>query len=150
MKRRKFFGRQLGLYLLERGNLVGIALLLAVVLMSLGYRQQSLAWERGWQEAALGAAERDDYKTAQAIWTEREEEENTTNILGVESRLMEQIYPELALARMAAEYEDLNNEYPGSRDILLSLFRLERALGQEQRANDYIEQIKAIDPNTEI
>jgi hypothetical protein len=47
-------------------------------------------------------------------------------------------------------YLKLAVKYPGHRDILLQLARINQQLGDEKMAREYFEQARILDPNNEV
>lgn len=75
---------------------------------------------------------------------------NGQKILGADTELEELVYPEKVLERHIAHYENMNEAYPHDREILVHLSRLYTQLGQKEKAQEYWEQARILDPNNEV
>lgn len=127
--------------------LVGTAMALLVIVSSLasGYvNSPTLGGDR--EEIIREAARRGDYELAQSLYEQRTVN-NEQRVLGADSELEELVYPEKRLEREIAEWEEKLERYPGHRDILLMLAQLYEQGGKSEKAREYWDEARILDPN---
>lgn len=129
---------------------LGIALVLLTVIVSIRTSRTSLVGIRGLREAALHAARAGDYELAQHLWENRSLGENDRLVLGVESELEDLVYPERVVEREITRYETLLLKYPGHRDIYLWLAELNTQVGRIEKAQEFFDLAKELDPNNPV
>ena len=98
------------------------------------------------------AASVGDYATARELWNNQTPIINnqTQEVLGVETELEDQAYPERKVEKRIQELKEKLQDYPEYPDILLEIARLYRAIGNEEAAQEYWEQARILDPNNLI
>ena len=128
---------------------IGVGLVVVAILASSLNVKNSVVGARDLRGVIEKAAERGDYTTASQLWSNQDRVAGNETILGAESELEDKVYPERVVERQIAELEGKLGEYPEHRDILLEISRLYRELGEQEKANDYFEQARILDPNGE-
>ncbi len=128
---------------------IGVGLVVVAILASSLNVKNSVVGARDLRGVIEKAAERGDYTTASQLWSNQDRTAGNESILGAESELEDKVYPERVVERQIAELEGKLGEYPEHRDILLEISRLYRELGEQEKAEDYFEQARVLDPNGE-
>jgi len=108
------------------------------------YTSPTLGSDR--QKIIRAAAARGDYELARKLY---EEDKQTAQVLGAQSDLEELVYPERRLEREIVEWREKLSKYPGNRDILLYLTKLYIQAGDREKAREYWEEARVLDPNGE-
>jgi tetratricopeptide (TPR) repeat protein len=116
------------------------------LLLSWAASKNSLAGARTQNEAIKKAAEQGDYQTAQALYEEMNSG-STEPVLGVMSEIETLVYPERKVEQRISELLLKLEEYPGNREIYLSLAELYSQIGNEESAQEYREKARILDPN---
>lgn len=112
-----------------------------------------MAYVKNYREAIRVAVSAGDYGAAQVLYEQCQVTRCNgalDNVLGVESELEELVYPERVVEREIARYEGLNTTYPGHRDILVTLASLYGQLGQVEKQEYFLEEVRKLDPNNVI
>lgn len=123
-----------------------LPLTVLVVGLSVLTAKNSLVGARNTREAIEVAVKRGDYKTAQELY-EKSKTGKEEKVLGIMSELEEVVYPELVVERKISALQDKLSEYPGNREIYLSLAELYRQIGNTESAAEYREKARILDPN---
>ena len=126
---------------------IGVAIVALVLVGSLLGAKNSVVGVRSTLEVVEKAVEVGDYETARKMY---QASGSTHQVLGAESELENLVYPERVVERRITEVESLLEQYPSHRDILLELSRLYGQLGDQEKAQDYWEQARILDPNNEM
>lgn len=92
------------------------------------------------EEAALQG----DYETARELF------EKNLVVLGRPTELEEKVYPAKILERRIAELERKLIDYPENREIYLMLEVLYGQIENPEKASEYREKARVLDPNSEI
>ncbi len=108
--------------------------LFLVLTISLGQETYSLAGATTIREVVRQAAQQGDYSLAQRLYTG-------------ESGLEDLVYPEKKIDIRITELENKLTIYPGDRDIYLALETLYGERGNQDKANEYREKARILDPN---
>lgn len=142
MKRKESFWNNLEKYgwsVVRRSPLpwawIGVGIVLSIMVISLVYGGQSVVGARNIEQVIGVAARQGDYQTAQKYWSESMGE------------IEDIVYPERKVERRIAELEQKLDEYPGNRQIYLALGELYGELGNSERAEEYREKARILDPN---
>ena len=126
---------------------VGVTILGAMMIAS-GWRgYASVASAQSLSEASLRAVAVGDYETARRLYEGCQQTECQTRVLGAESEIEERLYPERSVERAIQKYEKLLEQYPGHRDLYLTLFELNESIGRSEEAGRYREEARKLDPN---
>lgn len=125
---------------------LGVGLVVILLVGSGLGRKESLVGATSRSEAIKRAAKLGDYQTAAEL-LEQGREIKEDKVLGVESELEEIVYPEMIVWRRIEELEEKLEVYPGSKEIYLMLTSLYLQLGQLERADEYREKARILDPN---
>lgn len=121
-------------------GLVGVVVGFSIVS---GYgKSPTLTGER--REIIEEAAEQGDYQAAEEIYKANVE------VLGTSTELEEKVYPVKALERKIGELEHKLEEYPENREIYLMLEDLYNQMENPEKASEYREKARVLDPNSEI
>ena len=114
---------------------MGIGLVLVVVVSSAVSAKSSVVGATSLAAVVEKAARLGDYQLAQELWNESM------------SGLGDLVYPERKVERRIAELEAKLVEYPGNRQIYLALTELYGQMGNSERADEYREKARILDPN---
>lgn len=117
---------------------IGVGIVLSIMVISMVYGGQSVVGARNIEQVIGVAARNGDYETAQKFWSE--------SMVGLEDK----VYPERKIEFRIAELEQKLDEYPGNRQIYLALGELYGELGNSERAEEYREKARVLDPNNSI
>lgn len=151
MKKDKGFWASLEKYLgkvLERSPLpqhwrwMAIGLVIVVVVNSVVSAKYSVVGVRDMAEVIKLSAERGDYATARDLYDGC----TVSGCQGV-TALEDIVYPERKVERRIEELEAKLLDYPGNREIYHILADLSDQLGREERASEYREKARILDPN---
>jgi len=159
MKKSEGFWRSLEIYTwkvagrspLPYSNLISGLVMVVVVSSLFG---KSLSGARSAEEATRMAASRGDYTLARQLLTNQQTSGASSNlVLGVSTDLPAQagmedlVYPEKVVERRITELEEKLREYPGNRQIYLTLAGLYEQLGNQEKSSEYREKARVLDPN---
>lgn len=114
---------------------IGIGMVLVVVVSSVMSAKNSVVGATSLAAVVEKAARLGDYQLAQELWNE--------SMGGLEDL----VYPERKVERRIAELEAKLVEYPGNRQIYLALTELYGQMGNSERADEYREKARILDPN---
>lgn len=114
---------------------IAVGLIGIVVAVSWLNHGKSVVGARNIEQMVEIAARQGDYQTAQKYWSESMGE------------IEDVVYPERKVERGIAELEAKLTEYPGNREIYLALGELYGQLGNSERAEEYREKARILDPN---
>ena len=131
---------------------LGLGLVALVLVLSRVGGKDSTAGAKNHWEMIEKAASVGDYATARELWNNQTPIINnqTQEVLGVETELEDQAYPERKVEKRIQELKEKLQDYPEYPDILLEIARLYRAIGNEEAAQEYWEQARILDPNNLI
>lgn len=121
---------------------LAMAIIGVVIISSQRAMRGSVASAHDLGEAVERAARVGDYERARKLL-------NYYNIKPLND-LEELAYPERVVEQEIEKYEELLLTYPGSRDIYLVLSQLYAEIGNDERAAEYWESARILDPNNEI
>jgi len=127
---------------------VGLGVVAVVLLASLLNVKNSVAGAENIRQVIEGAASLGDYTTARNLWNNQSSITNN-QILGAESEIEDKVYPERLVERRITELEEKLTEYPENKELYLELSRLHREIGSEEKAQEYFELARILDPNGE-
>lgn len=121
---------------------VGFGLIILIFVTSLGNVKNSVVGAKDMGEVVEIAAKRGDYPTAQKLFNQYTNEplNHLENI----------VYPERVVERRISELEAKLEEYPENKEVLLEVSRLYGEIGNREKAQDYREQARILDPNSSI
>lgn len=106
---------------------------------SWGQVRYSVVGARNVNEVVAKAASLGDYETARKLLNHYTNEPL--------NHLEDLVYPERIVERRIAELEAKLTEYPGNRQIYLALGELYGQLGNGEKADEYRERARILDPN---
>lgn len=134
-----------------RWGWVGVLIVVIVLGMSIasGYFTSSPLFG-GKNEMVRWAARAGDYGLADTLYRQYQLESKEYQVLGAETELEELVYPERKIEHEILKREELLIRYPGYRDLLINLSELYKMAGEQERAAEYWEQARILDPNNEI
>lgn len=124
-----------------------VSILLLVMVISFASHKRSVVGLRSLREVIEKATRVGDYPTAQEAWNKQLLVSSNEQIKGVSSELEDLVFPERAVEREIEKYEQLLEMYPGHRDIYLALAELNERIKNEEKAREYWELAKVLDPN---
>ncbi len=107
----------------------------------------SLAGAYDLREASIKAARVGDYAKAQALWNQQLTITNDQRVLGNMSEEEDLVFPELVVEREIEKYEELLKKHPGHRDLYLVLANLYGQIDEAEKAQNYYELARELDPN---
>jgi len=128
---------------------IAIGLVLTVLLTSLKYAKYSAVGQTTTYDLITKAAQIGDYETAQRLY----ENCKVSQCPDIDEEL---VYPERKLEKRIAELENKLEQYPGNREVYLSLANLYDQLKDErageprpygEMAAEYREKARVLDPN---
>lgn len=145
----KYVGQVLGRSPLPRyWPWVGVALIVVVLLASAWNMKNSTVGVSDLREVISLAAERGDYPLARKLLTKQQTNETIYEpVLGAESGLEDKVYPERVVERRIVELEIKLTEYPENKEIYLILASWYDQLGNAEKASEYREKARILDPN---
>ncbi|MFH1244536.1 MAG: tetratricopeptide repeat protein [bacterium] len=129
---------------------IGVGLVVSVMGTSMINGKNSVVGARDLREVSGKAAERGDYQTAQKLYARCQVTQCHEQVLGAETELEDKIYPEKVVERRVRELETKLEDYPGNKEIFVTLAELYREIGDIERAQEYLEQARVLDPNDPI
>jgi len=88
-----------------------------------------------------------DYKLADTLYRQYRVSGIEYRVLGAESELEDRVYPEKVVERRIAGLEGKLTEYPDNKELYLELSRLYGEIENEERAQEYWERARVLDPN---
>lgn len=149
MKRAVSFWQSLEAYgqqVAERSPLpytwIGIGMVVIVVVASALNTKNSVVGARSIEAVVEKAARLGDYAIAQKLWN------NQSSITN--GQLEDLVYPERVVERRIRELEEKLGEYPENRDIYLMLAELYNQVNNMEKASEYREKARVLDPNDEM
>ena len=126
---------------------VGVASIALVASLTGGYYTSPTLGGQISKTMILRVAQRGDYELAERLLAQYQTRGSKGQILGVESTLEETVNPERKVEREIERVVKLVENYPTSRDLLLYTSRLFSLLGNEEKASEYFEKARVLDPN---
>lgn len=129
---------------------VGVGIAASIIVISWSYSGQTMVGVKNTREAIERTARLGDYELARRLLKEQENKNMEYRILGADSELEELVYPERKVEKEITKYENLNEKYPENRDILLMLSSLYYEIGNVEKAKEFRERARLLDPNNEI
>lgn len=125
---------------------VVVPMIVLILLLSITSAKNSLSNARSTAEAIRAATERGDYQTAKSLY-EKMTGTGKDPVLGLSSELEELVYPERRVEQRISELSLKLEEYPGNREIYLTLAELYSQIGNQEIAQEYREKARILDPN---
>ncbi len=131
--------------------MAGSGLIVVVIIASVLNANSSVVGARDPRELVERAARVGDYESAREMLNVlKSQMTNSQMKQGSESELERLVYPERVIEREIEKYEDLLLTYPGNLEIYLTLSQLHAEIGNDERAAEYRENARILDPNNEI
>lgn len=124
---------------------IGVGVVGIILVMSAQNVKNSVVSARSEREVIEKAVQVGDYQAAERLYSEAAE-----NVLGTESELEKKVYPERVVEKRTTELEQKLEKYPGDKEILLEIARLYGETGNIEKAQEYQEQARILDPNDPI
>lgn len=125
----------------------GVGIMVLVMGASIMSAKTSLAGAYDLREASIKAARVGDYAKAQALWNHQLTITNDQRVLGNMSEEEDLVFPEIVVEREIEKYEELLKKHPGHRDLYLVLANLYGQIDEAEKAQDYYELARELDPN---
>lgn len=126
---------------------VGVGVIVVVISVSWGQARDSVVGARDLREVIERASGRGDYEMARELMKQYTKIPMNQAVLGANSELEDKVYPERVIERRITELETKLTEYPGNREILLTLAAAYGEIGESEKAQIYHEQARILDPN---
>ncbi len=114
---------------------MAVGIVLVVFVGSAVGAKSSVAGATRLEAVVEKAARLGDYQLAQELWNEPM------------SGLEDLVYPERKVERWIVELEAKLEQYPGNRQIYLTLADLYKQLGNSEKSDEYREKARILDPN---
>lgn len=126
---------------------IGVVVVMCAIASSWVNVKNSVVAAKDLRSVIEKAASRGDYEMAKKLLNQTLDTRGQKPVLGAESTLYDLAYPEQVLERRINDLEGKLAQYPENIQIYNGLAELYRQAGNTDKASEYLEKARVLDPN---